>query len=482
VSHDRARPLVLRLGRRRLTLLGLALAASPLALPGGGSSGTAKTVSVTPVADVYVSAAAPRRNFGRARTIAVDRQPVTRALLRFRVRGLTGGVRRATLKLYATQVRGHGLRVTSVRSRAWSERRVTFASAPALGRTVARTRVVRRGWIAVDVTSLVRRPGTVNLALAVAAPPGKIVFASREARRRAPRLVVTSGAPSGPVIAAAGNIACDPTWPQYNGGKGTATDCHQAATSDVLAQAKLAAVLTLGDAQYGCGGYSAYQQAYGATWGRLKSITHPTPGNHDYTTAGGSGCDPSGRAGGYFDYFGAAAGQYGRSYYSFDVGTWHIISLDSQCSAVGGCGPGSPEETWLRADLVAHPAKCTLAYWHYPVFSSGIGLNRPDALPLWDDLDRMGADVVLSAHDHDYERFGLQHANGSASPRGMREFVVGTGGRMRHAFAAVASNSQVRDNTTWGVLELTLHPSSYDWRFVPVAGGKFTDSGSSSCV
>ena len=477
MGHDRARTSLLR-----LALLGLLLAAAPLALPSGSSSSTAKSVSVTPVADAFVSSATPRRNFGRAGTLAVDRSPVTRAYLRFRVRGLAGPIRSATLKLYATRVRGRGLRVTSVRSRAWSERRITFASAPKLGPTVARTKIVRRGWVAIDVTRLVRRAGTVNLALTFAPPSGKIVFASREARRRAPRLVVSSGAPSGPVIAAAGNIACDPTSPEFNGGKGTATDCHQAATSDVLAQAKLAAVLTLGDAQYGCGGFSAYQQAYGATWGRFKSITHPTPGNHDYTTTGGSGCDPSGRAGGYFDYFGAAAGQYGRSYYSFDVGKWHIISLDSQCSAVGGCGSGSPEETWLRADLVAHPAKCTLAYWHYPVFSSGIGLNRPDALTLWDDLDRMGADIVLSAHDHDYERFGLQHANGSASARGIREFVVGTGGRMRHAFSSIASNSQVRDNTTWGLLELTLHPSSYDWSFVPVAGGKFTDSGSSSCV
>jgi hypothetical protein len=198
-------------------------------------------------------------------------------------------------------------------------------------------------------------------------------------------------------------------------------------------------------------------------------------------TTGGSDCDPTGHAAGYFGYFGSGAGQFGQSYYSFDVGKWHIISLDSQCSAVGGCGVGSPEEAWLRADLAAHPAKCTLAYWHYPLFSSGLEGSRTDAAVFWDDLDKASAEVVLAAHEHDYERFAPQHVDGTPEVHGMREFVVGTGGRMRHAFGTVRSNSQVRDNTAWGVLELTLHPSSYDWRFVPAAGAAFTDSGSTPC-
>jgi hypothetical protein len=440
-----------------------------------------RTVSLKPVADAVVNSAAPRRNFGRTRALHVDRRPTERAYLRFRVKRLAGPIRRATLRLYATRVRGHGLRVAAVRSHRWSERRITFATAPRPGATVARTQVAGRGWIVFDVTRLVRRAGTVDLALASAAPTGHIAFASRETGGHAPRLVVTSGASNDPVVAAAGNIACDPTAPEFNGGNGTTTDCHQKATSDLLAGTKLAAILTLGDAQYGCGGYSAYQQAYGPSWGRFLSITHPTPGNHDYVATGGSNCDPTGHAGGYFRYFGAAAGQFGRSYYSFDVGDWHVVSLDSQCSAVGGCGVGSPEETWLRADLAAHPAKCTLAYWHYPVFSSGIEGSRPDAATLWADLDQAGAEIVLTAHEHDYERFAPQHIDGTASARGIREFVVGTGGRMLHAFSTVRANSQVRNNSTWGVLELTLHASSYDWRFAPIVGATFTDSGSSPC-
>jgi acid phosphatase type 7 len=455
--------------------------ASSLGLPVGGSSSTAKTIRVTPVADAFVVGTLPRSNFGRGRTLMVDRRPPARAYLRFRVGGLAAPIRRATLQLYVTRVRGRGFRIAAVRSHRWSERRITAANAPALRGAALRAAVSRRGWISLDVSRLVRRPGIVDLALAFASPPGKITFASRESGRHAPRLIVTNAVSNDPVIAAAGNIACDPTWAQFNGGNGTATDCHQKATSDLLAKSTLAGVLTLGDAQYGCGGYSAYQQAFGPTWGRFLPVIHPTPGNHDYTTTGGSNCDPTGRGAGYFGYFGAAAGRFGRSYYSFDVGKWHIISLDSQCSAVGGCGAGSAEETWLRADLAAHPARCTLAYWHYPVFSSGGEGSRPEARAFWQDLDSAGADVVLSAHEHDYERFAPQHVDGTASARGIREFIVGTGGRMRHEFKTIRKNSQVRDNNTWGVLELTLHPSSYDWRFVPVAGGGFTDVGSTAC-
>jgi len=470
---SRARPLL-----RCLAIV--AATAGCLALPAGGSSGTAGSVAIAPVADALVSSAAPRSNFGSSRTLGVDRRPTVRAYLRFRVPSVAGGIRRATLRLYATRVRGHGLRVTAVHSHRWSERRITFANAPGLSSASVRTQVSGRGWVSVDVSRLVRRPGTVDLALGPTAPPGRILFASRESRGRRPSLVVTNGSKD-PVLAAAGNIACDPTWPEFNGGNGTATDCHQKETSGLLAKAQLSAVLTLGDAQYGCGGLSAYQQAYGPTWGRFLPITHPTPGNHDYTTTGGSGCDPTGHAGGYFSYFGAAAGQFGRSYYSFDIGKWHIVSLDSQCSAVGGCGVGSPEEAWLRADLAAHPAKCTLAYWHYPIFSSGTEGSRPDAAAFWSDLDSAGADVVLSAHEHDYERFAPQHLDATASAKGIREFIVGTGGRMRHQFGTVRRNSQVRDNSTWGALELTLHASSYDWRFVPVTPGGFTDSGSTRC-
>ena len=197
------------------------------------------------------------------------------------------------------------------------------------------------------------------------------------------------------------------------------------------------------------------------------------PGNHEYLTRA---------ANGYFSYFGAAAGDPATGYYSFDVGAWHVVALNSNCSAVGGCASGSPQERWLRADLAAHPAACTLAYWHHPRFSSGEHGNEPAYDAFWRDLYAAGADVVLNGHDHDYERFAPQDPSGGSDlARGVREFVVGTGGKNHYRFLTLQPNSQVRDATTFGVLELTLHRTSYDWRFLPEPGKTFTDSGSAVC-
>lgn len=268
-----------------------------------------------------------------------------------------------------------------------------------------------------------------------------------------------------PVIAAAGDIACKP------GDPATPTACQQKATSDLLLQRPLTAVLALGDQQYDEGRLKNYQLSYGPTWGRVLSITYPTPGNHEFQ----SGAD------GYFQYFGKAAGDPKRSYYSLDIGSWHIISLNSECSSVdAGCEKGSPQEQWLQADLRAHQNRCTLAFWHEPRFSSGLHGNNMAYKQFWVDLDAAGADVVLNGHDHDYERFAPQTAAAKADPQGIREFVVGTGGKNLRAFRQPRRNSEVR-STTFGVLELKLEPTSYSWRFLPIAGSSFSDSGSSDC-
>jgi hypothetical protein len=217
-----------------------------------------------------------------------------------------------------------------------------------------------------------------------------------------------------------------------------------------------------------------FANCYNPSWGRHKARTRPAPGNHEYYTAGASG---------YYNYFGAAAGDPSKGYYSYDLGAWHIVSLNSMCENVGGCGANSTMVSWLRQDLAAHPSSCTLAYWHHPVFSSGSDHgNDPKMIPSCDALYAAGADVVLSGHDHDYERFAPQTASGVAdSARGIREFVVGTGGRSHYSFGTIRANSQVRNSDTFGVLKLTLHPTSYDWQFVPEAGKTFSDSGSASC-
>ncbi len=262
-----------------------------------------------------------------------------------------------------------------------------------------------------------------------------------------------------PIIAAAGDIACGPTTTR------TATTCRD--TSPLLQNA--AAILTLGDNQYEQGELSNFNSFYGSTWGRLLNLTHPSVGNHEYLTAG---------AAGYYSYFGVRAGDPTKGYYSFDIGAWHLIALNSQCSEVGGCGAGSPQETWLKADLAAHPA-CTLAYWHIPRFSSGQHGNNSAYSAFWNDLYAANADIVLNGHDHDYERFAKQSP--AALPGGIREFVVGTGGKNHYGFTTVQPNSEIRNADTYGVLKLTLHPASYDWQFVPETGHLFTDQGSDAC-
>src|SRR5436190_4467659 len=245
-----------------------------------------------------------------------------------------------------------------------------------------------------------------------------------------------------PMIAAAGDIACDPTISGFNNGLGTISRCQQKATSDLLVNAGMSAVLPLGDVQYECSGFSAFASSYGPSWGRLLSISKPVTGNHEYLTTGGTGCDATNAgAAGYFKYFGAVAGDPSKGYYSFDVGTWHLVALNSQCVQAGGCKTTTEQGKWLKADLAAHPAKCTLAYMHVPRFSSG-GHAKAIVQPLWDELYAAGADVVLSGHDHIYERLAPMTPSGELDPvHGIRQFVVGTGGATHTAIGTIAPNS-----------------------------------------
>src|SRR6266498_984505 len=233
-------------------------------------------------------------------------------------------------------------------------------------------------------------------------------------------------AASDPVIAAAGDIACDPDNSSFNGGAGTSNSCRQKYTSDLLVNSNFAAVLPLGDNQYYCGGYDAFMQSYDLTWGKVKAITHPVVGNHEYLTSGGTGCTPAnGGAAGHFSYYGAAAGQPGQGYYSYDIGAWHLIALNSNCGDAGGCSSSSPQGQWLEADLAAHSNLCTLAYWHIPLFSSG-GRASSNSQSFWQTLYNHNADLILAGHDHIYERFAPQTPSGTLdTARGIREFIVG---------------------------------------------------------
>jgi len=290
-------------------------------------------------------------------------------------------------------------------------------------------------------------------------------------------VVVVPPPPTGgdATIVAAGDIACDPTDDHFRDGVGATTDCHQGATGALAAAQNPNAVLLLGDIQYESATIDAFRASFDRTWGRLKHISYPAPGNHEYV-------DPD--APGYFSYFGPVAGRTDQGYYSFDVGSWHLIALNSNCTKVpGGCSRNSPQTTWLRADLAAHPNACTLAYWHHPRFSAGTHGNDTRTDRIWRALYEGGADVVLVAHNHDYERFTPQDPDGRADrARGIRQFVVGTGGRNLARFRSIAPNSEARNADTFGVLRLNLRSSGYDWQFVgEPKEGSFTDSGSDVC-
>ena len=233
-------------------------------------------------------------------------------------------------------------------------------------------------------------------------------------------------------------------------------------------------VLTLGDTAYDHGSADEFRRCYSPSWGRFRDRTYPAPGKHDYQTTDASG---------YYEFFGPRAGQSGKGWYSFDRGRWHLIALNSNCDAVGGCQPGSEQERWLRADLAAHPARCTLAFWHHPRFSSGTTHGSDPAVGgLWTALYQAGADVVLVGHEHNYERFAPLDPLGGVDPaRGVREFVVGTGGKSHYPFGPPLPGSEVRNSDSFGLLELQLRPTGYSWRFLPAQGGSFQDSGSGRC-
>lgn len=275
------------------------------------------------------------------------------------------------------------------------------------------------------------------------------------------RIVPTTQQASGdPVIYAVGDIA----------------DCEQDndAKTAALADNPHAAILTLGDNVYDFGSAQEFRDCYDTTWGKLYNRTHPVPGNHEYATRGAEG---------YFAYFGSHAGESGKGWYSFDLGTWHLIALNSNCSRIDdGCGEDSRQMQWLREDLAKSTKTCTLAYFHHPVFSSGLHGQTETMLPIWKELVRTNVDVVLAGHDHHYERFAPQDAEGVFDgENGAREFVVGTGGRSHYPVIKQQPNSETFNTATFGVLQLTLHPSLYDWQFVPIAGSTFSDRGTGEC-
>ena len=514
----------------------------------------ASSVTATAVADASINSASASINYGASSPLHVDGSPVVATYLRFNIANVSAAG--AVLSIYPTSSQSLGFDVHSLSDDTWVEKALTWNNHPAWDPVVLASSGPASAGLVLNINlPLASIPSSVNVdfVLTTNSQPA-LALASRESTSP-PQLVITtsptpspsptpssspspspaaspspspspvpspspspavspspspspvpspspSPPPQDPVVLTAGDIACGLI---NTGGMSPGGACKQAATAALLGTAGVVAVLPLGDNQYECGELSNFQSFYAPSWGQYKNLTYPVVGNHEYLTAGAttpclsSQTQPG--APGYFTYFGNAASPLDpgcsascRGYYSFDIGAWHLIALNAECSApgVGGCGPGSPQEIWLKADLAAHADRCVLAYWHQPRFSSGQEGGTTGMQSFWSDLYDARADLVLNGHDHDYERFAqlgkVVTTDGSGAeqpvvdPNGIREIVVGTGGRNLSRFpAGFKTGSQIHDSSTFGVLKLTLHASSYDWTFLPAANGTFTDSGSTSC-
>jgi len=310
----------------------------------------------------------------------------------------------------------------------------------------------------------------------------------REVRRSAaasPSNVFSPGATGSPVTLGSGGSSPSASFGAAgNGGPaavailtgaGDIADCNLSGANDTsnLLINQAGTIFTAGNNAYPNGSAAEFAACYDPTWGRVKDRTLPAPGDHDYQTS---------RATGYHAYFGTSATPDGTTWYSTDLGAWHVIVLDSNCARIGGCDPASPQGRWLAADLTTSArTRCTVAIWNQPRFSSGVYGNDAEVGPFWDQLIAAHADLVINGHDDDYERFAPQDASGHEDrTAGLRQFVVGTGGTMLQGFTHEAANSEFRLAGVWGVIRLTLHPANYDWEFLPTTG-QITDSGSDLC-
>ncbi|MET7670107.1 CBM96 family carbohydrate-binding protein [Micromonospora luteifusca] len=441
------------------------VAATAAVVVSGAGAASAASVTFTPVADTYVQSDTASTNYGTSTQVVVDNSPVRRSFLRFTVSGVSGTVTSAKLRLRTISGNSGsdaGGTVRRMSNTTWSETGTTWNNQPAIdGATLGTIGAVSgNSWYEVDVTAAVTGNGTYSFGASSASGDGAY-YDTRESGADAPQLVVSTGTTTtppesgDPVFVGAGDIA-----DSGSGDSATAT----------LLDSIPGTVFTTGDNVYDSGTASQFNSYYEPTWGRHKTRTRPSPGNHDYNTSGATG---------YYNYFGTSAGPSGRGYYSFDLGNWHIVSLNSNISM----SAGSTQEQWLRADLAASSKPCTLAYWHHPLFTSSSNhAPSTSTRPLYQALYDYNADVVVWGHNHVYERFApMNPAGGADASRGMRSFVAGMGGAGHYGFGTIQPNSEARNSSAWGVLKFTLHSGSYDWRFVPVAGQTYNDSGTGNC-
>ena len=422
--------------------------------------------------DTTVNSDTPNDVLGSALLLQTEQEEedIIHSLVRFEVDGLpsdaviTAAMLRLTV-LDESSVPGEISRVGGP----WTEAETIWTTAPPIGAPITPLPGGTEGAVLdIDVSSVVTGPGVFDFYLTTSSSDG-MDFASREAPTGGPTLVLTLGdggdssGAEGTVLVGAGDIAA-------------CNSQGDEATADVLGEvvsgAEQAVVFTAGDNAYPTGSERNFLDCYDPSWGAFKDITRPALGSREYRTAG---------AGGHFDYFGVPPGERDKGYYSYDIAGWHVVVLNTNCDQIGGCGAGSAQEVWLREDLSASGAACTMAYWHHPLFSSGIDGGVPEVLPLFQALYDADAELVVNGDDHFYERFAPQDPAGEEEDEGIRQFIVGTGGSSLSSFGAGAPNSEVRFNEAFGVLALTLLPDGYESAFMSVAGSDFNDPGTGTC-
>lgn len=443
------------------------------------------TPTAVDAADSYVRSDVPASNFGASPILIGRTSPEIDSYVKFDVSGLSESPLRAILRLWLETTGVTTYKVYQVTDNSWTESGITFANKPAFGGLVATSNATTAGtWMDVDVTGAVTGNGLVTLGFTSGTTAGKN-FGSREDASHAPQLLLTPQPPANgdAVIVAAGDIACSPADANFNGGLGTATACHEKATSDLVLSLNPLAVLTLGDEQYNSGKLTDFLTSYDPTWGRFKNITHPAIGNHEYGETG---------AGGYFNYFGDNATPLEpgcrkncKAWYSYTIGNWRIMTLNTECTTNGNnCISGSEQDLWLQGQLAQANAagQCKLVTSHHPKWSSS-SFAATDIDQLVQDMYAGHTDLYVTGHMHGYERFAPQNPAGQLdSAQGITEIISGGGGAFFTGFLAIQPNSVVHNNDTYGVLKLVLHAHSADFRFVrDPTSGLFSDSGTITC-
>ena len=515
------------------TVVGFVVGGSGFANASGGS--TPDPAGFNADADAYVTAASASSNFGTAKTLVVNATGPVYTHLQFTITG-SNGATSGTLQVYSTS---SGSVKTAVASEptGWTETGITYANQPAKGSSVGSLSTLVAGSYS-TLTVPLHGDGTYayvlstgatsarNMASRETATPPQLIVAGATPPPTTTSTTTTTGTPTStttttgtptsttttttdpptsttttttdpptstttttdpptstttttappagdPVIVAAGDIACAPSDASFNNLNGTATACRSKYTQQIIQSLNPTYLLPLGDEQYNSGSAADFAASYGKTWGLSKDVSRPVVGNHEYGTKNASG---------YFGFFGSAAGAQGSGYYSYDVGAWHLVAINTECTRISGgvgCAVGSPQEQWLKSDLAAHPNACTLVYGHRPRWASS-SFASADIAPLIDAMVAAHVDLYLSGHAHSYERFAPQDAAGAAKADGLTAMVVGTGGSFYTGSGTTAANSVIKKTNLFGVQRLVLHPNGWDFTYVP-ENSTFTDSGSGTC-